>query len=53
MRLEEVGLTLEAGRVLVRSIDGQVVADQGYPCTLCFRECPGCSVLRQVNDTWI
>jgi hypothetical protein len=39
---DEVGLTLEEGRVLVQAIECRMIADQIHACTLCCRKCPDC-----------
>jgi hypothetical protein len=39
---EEVGMTLEKGRALVRAIERRMIADQIHAYTRCCRECPDC-----------
>jgi hypothetical protein len=39
---EEVGLTLEEGRLLIRDIECRLIADQVHAYTMSWRRCPHC-----------
>jgi len=50
VRPEEVGLTLEEARTLVRSVECRMIADQVHAYTLCCRRCPDCGRVQQFKD---
>ena len=47
---EEVGLTLEEGRLLLRDIECRLVADQVYAYTMSWRRCPHCGSQQYFKD---
>jgi hypothetical protein len=50
VRPEEVGLTLEEARTLVRCIECRMIADQIHAYTFCCRDYPDCGRVQQFKD---